>query len=515
MLSVKGRGVLALALIAGGAALLASILWRLVAAPWLEVRERRGRPVVLITLDTTRADVLEPYGGPVSTPALAALARRGVVFERAYSVAPITLVAHASLLSGLYPPEHGVRNNGLHEVPEEVDTLAELLAAEGYHTGAFVSASVLERRYGLDQGFHRYDDDLSAGRERHRYMVPDRPAGAAVDSALEWLGSLPVKEPFFLWLHLYDPHAPYSPPEPFRERYADRPYQGEIAYMDTQIARLLEHPKIGPEAVVAVVGDHGESLGEHGEQTHAILAYDSTLHVPFLLQVPGAVTGTRVPAPVSHVDVLPTLLAAVGFASPAELRGRNLLAPAQADSPPPLIYSETYLPYYSYGWSKLKAVRRGLLKYIDAPEPELYDLHADPRELSNQHAHQPGAAHDLARDLAELEAAIGDPERESRHELDADSEEKLRSLGYLSAGTVRESPGGRLDPKHMVHLHTGLERARRLAGDGLWELAERQLRTVLEEDAHNLAALLELAEALGGQGRWDDAVGVMEQALGL
>ncbi|MEM1179641.1 MAG: sulfatase, partial [Acidobacteriota bacterium] len=311
--------------------------------------ERLARPFVLVTLDTTRPDRLQPYGADdVATPTLLRLAREGVVFEEAMAVAPITLVAHTSLLTGLNPPRHGVRNNGIHFVGDELETMAEILGGHGYRTAAFVSASVLEARYGLDQGFETYDDDLSTGTNRQPRVVPDRSAGATVDAASRWLDSVRADERFFLWVHFYDPHAVYSPPAPYRDRYRDRLYDGEIAYMDAELGRLLGHPALA-DAAVAVVGDHGESLGEHGEQTHAILAYQSTLHVPFFLQVPGGPEGLRVPTPVSHVDLLPTALDLLGlpFSITGGSDGRSLVPLLEghdvargADTPDH--YAETY-----------------------------------------------------------------------------------------------------------------------------------------------------------------------------
>ena len=217
---------------------------------------RVKRSVVLITLDTTRADHLEPYGSKtVKTPNLARLANQGILFQQAYSVAPITLVAHASLLTGLNPPRHGVRNNGTHYADQDLVTLPETLAAEGYRTAAFVSAAVLEKRYGLDQGFEVYDDDLSTGRERHPRMVADRPAEATVDAAGTWLDSLGPEEPFFLWVHFYDPHAVYSPPPPYRDQYRENLYGGEIAYMDAEIGRLLRHSRLREEKRSRCRGD--------------------------------------------------------------------------------------------------------------------------------------------------------------------------------------------------------------------------------------------------------------------
>lgn len=486
------------------------------------------RPVLLVTCDTTRADHLEPWGAEdVATPNLVRLASQGIVFEQAFSVAPITLPAHTSILTGLYPFEHGVRNNGLQSVPAEVTTLAERLAERGYRTGAFVSAAVLEKRYGLDQGFEIYDDDLSTGRDRMRRAVADRPAEAAVDSAHAWLDTVGEDERFFLWTHFYDPHAPYSPPAPYRDDYRERLYDGEIAYMDEQLGRLFEHPRIAgakPELdpIVLFIGDHGESLGEHGERTHALLAYDATLHVPWILRVPGGPKDVRIPTPVSQTDLVPTVLELLGLESDTALAGESLVgrvegrAPAAGEDPEPAHYSETYLPYYTYGWAKIRALRRGFWKYIDAPEPELYNLRKDPRELTNIHDGQPGQAHDLRRDLEEMLARVDDPEAEASISLDAEAAEKLRSLGYLAVGSgTSRDDAERPDPKSMVDLHVGLERGRALLEDRLWGEAAQQFRKVLQRDPDNLAALIDLASTFEGQRDYDQAVVTIERGLEL
>ncbi|MEO1083369.1 MAG: sulfatase-like hydrolase/transferase, partial [Acidobacteriota bacterium] len=471
-------------------------------------------------MDTTRTDRLQPYGADdVATPTLLRLAREGVVFEEAMSVAPITLVAHTSLLTGLYPPRHGVRNNGIHFVDDELETLAETLGEHGYRSAAFVSASVLEARYGLDQGFDAYDDDLSTGTDRQPRVVPDRAAGATVDAAARWLDGVGDNGRFFLWVHFYDPHAVYSPPAPYRDRYRDRLYDGEIAYMDAELGRLLEHPALA-DAAVAVVGDHGESLGEHGEQTHAILAYQATLHVPFLLRVPGGPEGLRIAEPVSHVDLVPTALDLLGLPPPQEgsVDGRSLvpLLEGAEDGPGPgtdAHYAETYLPFYTYGWAKLRVLRRGAFKLIDGPDPELYRLDRDADEAENLAGREPGTLDDLRRELDERVG--GEGEREATLELDDEALDRLRSLGYLASGRAPDRDGPRPDPKAFIDLHVGLERARHLLRERRPDDAERQLRRVLERDGSNLAALAELSTALELQGDLDGAVEAAERALGL
>jgi len=496
------------------------------------VPRQAGRSLLLLTLDTTRADHLEPYGAEnVQTPHLARLAAAGITFERAFSVAPITLVAHTSILTGLSPPAHGVRNNGIHHVPDSVETLAERLGEAGYATAAFVSAAVLERRYNLGQGFDLYDDDLSTGRERHPRMVADRPAEATVDAARAWLDAQ-VSEggdrPFFLWVHLYDPHAAYSPPPPFRDTFRERLYDGEIAYMDSEIGRLLAHPRLREGVIIAALGDHGESLGEHGEQTHALLAYDATLRVPFLLAVPGGPRGLRLRSAVGQVDVVPTLLELLDLNVPRGLSGISLVpllegrAEAAEGASRRTLYSETYLPFYTYGWAKLRVLRQGRLKWIDAPTPELYDTERDPRELANLATRQPGMAHDLGRDLAEYLESQGEGERQTALTLDSETRERLESLGYLARGSG--SRGGeegededhpRPDPKDVIDLHVGLEKARFFVRDRLFEQAEGELRRVLSRDPANLAALVDLASVLAEQGEVDEAIRITERALNL
>ena len=500
---------------------------------------RDARSVVLVTVDTTRPDRLGPYGADnVSTPVLDTLASRGVVFERAWSVAPITLVAHTSILSGLYPFEHGVRNNGTQYVSDSVTTLAERLQDAGYRTAAFVSAAVLDRRYGLDQGFEVYDDDLSQRRNLSPRMVADRPAEVTVAAATAWLDELGTDERFFTWIHFYDPHASYSPPPPFRDEYRDRLYEGEIAYMDSQIGRLLRHPRLlgdgsapnaGEAPIVMVIGDHGESLGEHGERTHAILAYDSTLHVPWILHVPGGPAGLRIGDPVGQVDLMPTVLSLVGLTDDgSENAGSENAGSANAGRDlTPLIegraravehpyYSETYLPFYTYGWSKLRVLHRGRWKMIDAPQPELYDRTRDPRELTDVHHLETGVAHDMKRDLDEWLAGV-DADREASLALDSEAAAQLRSLGYLSVGSGRQeaSDDERPNPMEMIEQHVGLERARMLLADRLYSQAARQLEGVLRRDPRNLAAVIDLVRALEGQGELEEAVRMAERALEL
>jgi arylsulfatase A-like enzyme/Tfp pilus assembly protein PilF len=477
------------------------------------------RSFLLITLDTTRVDHLEPYNGGSKTPHLLELAARGGLFEQAWAVSPVTLPSHATLLTGLLPHEHGVRNNGIHYLAEENETLAEILRGEDFRTAAFVSAAVLDRRYGLHQGFEIYDDDFSAGKPREQRLNAERPAAATVNTALAWLSTLKPGEAFFLWVHLFDPHAAYSPPEPWASQYSEMPYDGEIAYMDAEVGRLLKAPELSSGSpLVMVVADHGESLGEHGESTHSMLAYQATLHIPWLVHLPGASPGRRWDQPVSQVDLLPTALELLGVEhTPGKPRSGSSLAEIIRGASPETgggrtLYAETLVPLYTYGWSPLRTLRRGRWKYIEAPEPELYDLAQDPSELENlAHLHVE-KAEELARALEEFAGKL-DPGRAT---LVADSETavRLRSLGYL-ASSAAPRRFDRPDPKTVIALHGAAERAQYLFFEHDFEGASSELSSVLRHDPENLVALASLARVRAAEGQFDAAARLATRALAL
>ncbi len=357
--------------------------------------------VLLVTVDTTRADHLGAYGYDRDTsPTVDALAAEGVLFEHAFAHAPITLPSHTSMLTGTFPLAHGVRDNGRFSVADDLETLPEMLRERGYATGAFVSAFVLDSRFGLDQGFDVYDDSFTAEwsedklRDARIYnqMVTDRPADQTTQRAIAWLAEQ-AESPFFLWVHYYDPHQRYAPPHPWDQLYQDNLYDGEIAFMDSEIARLfdaLRERGLWDRTAVLLTGDHGESLGQHGEATHAVLAYDSTLRVPLVIKPPAGVAVERkvVTESVSHVDLLPTVGDLLDLPTPSGLPGRSLLPAIQGRAPSGraadrAIYFESALPRFSFGWEPLFGVRAGSWKYIHAPEPELYDLERDPGEQRN------------------------------------------------------------------------------------------------------------------------------------
>lgn len=474
---------------------------------------------LLITLDTTRADYLEPYLGGAKTPHLLELANRGGLFEQAWAVSPVTLPSHSSLFTGLLPYEHGVRNNGTHYLAEEHETLAEILREQRFRTAAFVSAAVLDHRYGLNQGFEAYDDDLSSGGPRQQRLNAERPAAVTVDAALEWLKTLEAGESFFLWVHLFDPHAAYTPPEPWASQFGETPYRGEIAYLDAEVGRLLESSLVPTqETLVMVVADHGESLGEHGESTHAMLAYEATLHIPWLVHLPGAPAGRRWSRPVSQVDLMPTALDLLGIEHipAAQISGSSLAETIRgvemAPAAPRILYAETLVPLYTYGWSPLRTLRRDGWKYIEAPEPELYNLAKDPRELENLASLYVQETEEFANELQEFAGELL-PEQPTL-EVDAESASRLRSLGYLASRAAPERLE-RADPKAVIALHEAAERAQHLFLVRDFEGASSALSSVLRRDPENLVALAALARVRAAEGRFDAAIRLADRALAL
>ena len=478
-------------------------------------RPARQPNVLLITLDTVRSDHVGAYGAPhAATPNLDRLAARGLLFPHAFSVVPVTLASHATLLTGRYPPRHGVRGNSFYRLPDDTLTLATALRQRGYHTAAFVGAAVLDHRFGLNQGFDVYDDEMGSTRET---LIAERDASAVVSRALAWVNGPEPRSPFFLWVHVFDPHHPYEPPEPFRSRFAASPYDGEIAHADEQIGRLLE--ALGTErrleqTLVVATSDHGEALGEHGEATHGVLLYDSTLRVPLILAGPGVPRGVRAsPDAVSLADVMPTVLGRLGPFDTAGLDGRDLLG---ADRGRQSLYAETYLPLDFYNWSPLRALRADGLKLIDGPTPELYDVAHDPDET-----HDIGGAHTarvrgMAAELSRIAAAPITP-RDTRRTFDGDLAERLRSLGYAAGAGApvdgRPPPGDRPNPRSRLPLLATIDRALALMRAGRREEAAAVWRTVLAEDSENHLAARMLGDTLFDLARNREAIDAYRRVL--
>lgn len=419
-----------------------------------------------MTVDTLRVDALGASGNSAaSTPWIDRLAAAGVRFDQAHASTVVTLPSHANILSGLYPFRHGVRENAGFRFPETTETIATVLHGRGYRTGAFVSAFPLDSRFQLTRGFDVYDDRFPKS-DATAFRVPERRGADTVAAALRWIAaeSTAAPEPggarrWFAWVHLYEPHFPYTPPEPYGSRYREHPYLGEVAAADAALGPLLQHvfdAAAHRPTLVILTGDHGESLGEHGEMTHGLFAYEATLHVPLILYQPRLVTASVVATPVRHVDILPTILDAIGTPPPGPLDGRSLLPLAAGSAPAPTVtYFESLSASINRGWAPLRGVVRGSLKYIDLPIPELYDLAADPAEAHDLSTARPAEARELQALLNGLRAADGGaaPGRER-----SDTREQLRSLGYVT-GTA--TPKARYteadDPKRLIAIDREIE----------------------------------------------------------
>jgi arylsulfatase A-like enzyme len=464
--------------------------------------------VVLITLDTTRADAVGFSGSTsASTPTLDRLAALGVHYETAVSPAPLTLPSHATLLTGLDPPGHGVRSNGGEVLRTSLPTMASVLSENGWNTAAVVGSRVLDRRFGLDRGFAVYDDSMAA-EHIGQYGYPERDARAVTDAALQWFEARETGAPFFLWVHYYDPHAPYDPPAGFGGSTELAAYLGEVSFVDQQIGRLLRALPGGLEkSLVVVVGDHGEALGDHGEQTHGVFLYRATLEVPLLIAGPGVPAGRSIATPVALRQVAPTILQLAGAAD-NEIAGRNALPiPGGPSTRVEGIYAEATMPETAYGWAPLRCVVTSGLKYIDAPRHELYDLDSDPGERRNLAADRPDDALALAAMLAEQPSGPdGAPP-----DIDPETREALRSLGYV--GGTNENDG--LDPKDGIVLLGELEAATRDLRSGKVELAVQRLEKLVQTNPSNAVLQTRLGEALRAAGEGERSLAAYRRAVAL
>ena len=450
--------------------------------------------IILITLDTTRADHLGCYGSEIAaTPHLDRFAETAILFENALTAVPITLPSHSTMMTGMTPLGHGVRNNGSFVLAPHLRTLAEILAEKGYTTAAFVSAFVLARQFGIDQGFRHYDDSL----------VNERSAAETTNRALRWIRGGP-DGPLFLWVHYFDPHTPWVPIEPFASATRGDPYDAEISAMDASLGdllRALDEVGLTENAHILILGDHGEGLNDHEELEHGIFLYEEAVRIPFLWRTPGRHAPLQEPTLVGTVDILPTLLDLLGLAPPPDLEGLSL-ARLLADGAAPDrdgLYIESLFPYYNYEWSPLFAWRSATHKYIAAPRPELYDLTSDPHERTNLQATENKTAGQLARRLRNYrllhETDEGTPEEGT---LDPEVEERLKSLGYIwSAGQDRSIPTDSLpDPKDLIQFHTHFERAKQAMDAHEYQAATEAFRLVLDAFPDNPTASLGMGLAL-------------------
>jgi arylsulfatase A-like enzyme len=465
-------------------------------------REAGPRNFLLITIDTLRADHVGIYGHVnARTPAMDALARRGVRFTRAYATAPITLTSHASLLTGRDPPGHGARHNGI-AMRAGTPTLATILKQDGFRTGAFVSAFPLDRRFGLTSGFDAYDDAMPRAADGR--PANERPGSVTVDRAIAWLtrdSGLGTRDSgfahFMLWVHLFEPHAPYGPaptgtatPRDVLERYDD-----EIATADREIGRLLGALPSSTDTLVVVTGDHGEAFGEHEEIGHSIFVYDTTLRVPLIMAGPGIpAAGTTIDDPVTLADIPPTVLNLLG-AGAIDADGIDLRPALEGHAlPSRALYAESFAPLVDFGWAALRSMRRDNMKFISAPRPELYDLRADGGEQQNV----VGGRADVARDLAARVDRISSAELPAHSApRDRDAVARLRALGYTGMGG--QSSGPRPDPKDRIQVASRI--AAVTSGELHGEAAERALLDILRDDPKNPQAHVRLGYVMAESGR--------------
>jgi arylsulfatase A-like enzyme/Tfp pilus assembly protein PilF len=453
--------------------------------------------VLLFTLDTTRADHIGCYGYPnVRTPNIDGLAADGFLFKNATAQAPLTLPSHSSIFTGTYPFIHGVRDNGGFYLEPEKVTLAELLKQKGWTTSAFVGAFVLDSRWGLNQGFDYYYDNFDFAKYKKISLDSvQREGGEVIKAFFDWFKTNGDRR-FFSWIHLYDPHTPYEPPEPYKSEYSGRPwglYDGEIAYVDSLIGKVLESLRekgVLDKTIIVIAADHGESLGEHGESSHAFFIYDSTVSVPLILKLPASnLKAKTIDAQVELVDIMPTLLDLLGIAVPNEVQGRSL-APLLAGSrseTDKMAYSESYYPRYHYGWSELKSLRTVRYQYIQAPRPELYDIVRDPMERTNIYGQNGPQAERFIKEMKRLQerSPVQGAEEKAPRQLDNDTLEKLRALGYVGGFTSRakiDRSVGLSDPKDKIHLYNKLKQAEGASADREYDDALKKIGEVIDED---------------------------------
>jgi choline-sulfatase len=476
-----------------------------------ELRLPDGTPIVLISVDTLRSDRLPAYGyGGVKTPAIDRLRRDGILFERAYTHIPLTLPAHTSLLTGLLPPTHGVRDNlGYRVDAATTPLLQQTLKEAGYATGAGVSALVLQRSTGIATGFDFFQDDIEFKTTDVGIQSLQRPGAETLNVVRPWLRSV-TDRPFFLFFHIFEPHTPYEPPPEYASRYPS-PYDGEVAAADEVVGNLLDELRslgVYEKAMIVFLSDHGEGLGDHGEDEHGLFLYRSTLQVPLIIKLPrGQRAGQTADYPVQLIDVYPTLVSALGLPIREDLRGTPLLAqprPEPRDNP---IYAETFFPRLHFGWSDLAALVVGRHHFIDAPQPELYDLLQDPDETTNLIGQEPALETDLRTSLSAFERPLVSPA-----DTDPETRRQLEALGYVGRAATTDHdvlP----DPKTRVHWLAQIRRAYQLFADDDLLSAVTAFRQIVDENPRIESAWEYLALAQIGLGQPDTAVATYQQAI--
>ena len=503
-------------LLAGGVlvgAIVAALIW------WprghaFAITPNPEQNVLIVTIDTLRADALGSYGGRAATPRLDRLAAQGARFTFAHSHAVVTLPSHTTILSGQLPYEHGMRDNSGYRVKPDTATLATELKARGFATGAFIGGFPLTERFGLGRGFDVYDDEMPEMQGAVMFSMPERRADLVVSRAVDWIGKQPAK--FFGWVHLFDPHSPYKPPEEFASKYTSQPYDGEVAWVDHALGPLFDRLASLPRpTLVIVTADHGESLGEHGELTHGMFAYEATLRVPLIVSQLGssvpALRGVVIDSPVRHIDLAPTVREALGLDVDKRLSGSSLVPVIRDRSGPDRpAYFESMTYNLVRGWAPLRGVLAGREKYIDLPIPELYDLGSDPKESQNLAARQDDRTKVLANTLRTFNVAP--PERPGREAADVTA--ALRSLGYVSGSAPgRKQYSEADDPKRLVEVDRDLHTASEFVQNGKVAEAISVFNRVIARRPDTADAYISLAHAYWESGQPHRAIETLEKAL--
>ena len=514
--------------------------------------------VVVITIDTLRADHVGCYGyKKIHTPNIDGLAADGFRFEKAFTPVPITLPSHTVIFTGTYPMLNGMHDFSGNRLGSEPPTLAAVLKQHGYTTGAVVAAAVLDSRFGLSRGFDFYYDHFDFNRLQESNLDEmERPGNVVANEALRWLGENYPKK-FFLWMHLYDPHYPYNPPAAYQEQYKSHPYDGEIAFADEQVGRVirfLKEKKLYERTIIVLTGDHGEGLGEHGEKTHGFFIYNSTLHIPLIVHLPDQPKGKVVGDPVSTADIMPTILDALQLPAPAGVQGSSMLAEmgGKAEQASPL-YAETFLPRLHFNWSELRGVEVGKYHFIEAPKPELYDVSKDPGELNNLYAEKKAVSEEMRAKLgAIIRQYTKGKELAEKTGLDPALMERLKSLGYagFSGGSSPTISDAKLpDPKDRIEVYELVSEGMADSQHGRYEKSVEELTTALKTEPDSVPihyllglnyyrlkdygkaieefqrvlklspdyalATFELGLAYGRVGRNEDAIAALKRALEL
>jgi len=496
----------------------------------VQAPQPRNANVLLITLDTLRADHVSCYNPQsVPTPHIDALAARGVRFNQAVVQVPLTAPSHASILTGTYPPVHKIRDMGGFILDKSVPTLASLAQDAGCDTAAFVGSAVLSHIYGLHRGFEIYNDDMGTRPEEGPLpgVVAEVRGDTVSDRALDWLeqhygssGSSGSGKNFFLWVHYYDPHFPYEPPTPYKERYAKDPYSGEVAFADEQAGRLLQwltDHGVNEKTLIVLMADHGESLGDHGEYTHGVFLYDSTMRIPLIVAGPGILKGQTVDQQVRSIDIMPTIADFLAISPGDKVQGTSLmpLLASLKHVPANYSYMETLYPKTGMGWSELRGMRTDQWKLIIAPKPELYKMGEDPAEKQNVKDRYPADADHLQKKVWEVAGAPGSLQKVERQPVDDETLRQLQSLGYVSAGTRRDliTDMSGPDPKDQVDVLGILEKSADLMQRQRFQAAVPMLESIQARDPSNPAFYQKLGVCLERTGQFRKAIDVYQTAI--